>query len=88
MRWHTAPDRTRPAGRTSHASFGATRHHILSVDGVEGPLDWLLEMARAKKLDLAKLSIAALIGQFADALAAARRPAGTPAGSIAGPAGR
>jgi segregation and condensation protein A len=44
---------------------------ILSVDGVEGPLDWLLEMARAKKLDLAKLSIAALIGQFADALAAA-----------------
>jgi len=44
---------------------------VLSADGVEGPLDWLLEMARAKKLDLAKLSIAALIGQFADALATA-----------------
>ena len=44
---------------------------VLSADGVEGPLDWLLEMARAKKLDLAKLSIATLIGQFADALATA-----------------
>jgi segregation and condensation protein A len=44
---------------------------VLSVDGFEGPLDWLLEMARARKINLAKLSIAALIGQFADALAAA-----------------
>jgi segregation and condensation protein A len=53
---------------------------VLSADGVEGPLDWLLEMARARKINLARLSIAALIGQFADALAAAlaapgRRPA-------------
>lgn len=44
---------------------------VLSVDGVTGPLDWLLEMARAKKLDLARLSIGALVEQFADALAAA-----------------
>jgi segregation and condensation protein A len=44
---------------------------VLSVDGFEGPLDWLLEMARARKINLAKLSIAALIGQFAEALAAA-----------------
>jgi segregation and condensation protein A len=41
---------------------------ILSVDGFEGPLDWLLEMARAQKIDLARLSIAALIGAFAAAL--------------------
>ncbi len=41
---------------------------ILSVDGFEGPLDWLLEMARARKLDLAKLSIAALIEAFAMAM--------------------
>ena len=40
---------------------------VLSADGVEGPLDWLLEMARAKKLDLAKAARSpALIGQFAD----------------------
>ena len=44
---------------------------VLSVDGISGPLDWLLEMARAKKIDLARLSIGALIGQFADALATA-----------------
>jgi segregation and condensation protein A len=44
---------------------------VLSVDGITGPLDWLLEMARAKKLDLARLSIAALIGQFAEALSVA-----------------
>jgi segregation and condensation protein A len=44
---------------------------ILSVDGFEGPLDWLLEMARAKKIDLARLSIAALIEAFATAMAAA-----------------
>ena len=44
---------------------------VLSVDGVTGPLDWLLEMVRARKLDLAKLSIGAVIAQFADALATA-----------------
>ena len=44
---------------------------VLSVDGFAGPLDWLLEMVRARKINLAQLSIAALIGQFADALAAA-----------------
>jgi segregation and condensation protein A len=44
---------------------------VLSADGFEGPLDWLLEMVRTRKINLAQLSIAALIGQFADALAAA-----------------
>jgi len=44
---------------------------VLSVDGFAGPLDWLLEMARAKKINLARLSIGALIAQFADALPAA-----------------
>jgi segregation and condensation protein A len=50
-----------PAGAASLAP-------ILSVDGFEGPLDWLLEMARAQKIDLARLSIAALIDSFATAL--------------------
>ena len=44
---------------------------VLSAEGVEGPLDWLLEMARAQKIDLAKLPIAALIGSFVAALDAA-----------------
>lgn len=44
---------------------------VLSVDGYAGPLDWLLEMVRAKQLDLARLPIGALITQFAGALATA-----------------
>jgi segregation and condensation protein A len=50
---------------------------VLSVEGFEGPLDWLLEMARAQKIDLAKLPILALIQSFANALEAALdRPGG------------
>ena len=44
---------------------------VLAVDGFEGPLDWLLEMAQARKIDLARLSIVALIDAFATALEAA-----------------
>ena len=52
---------------------------ILSAEGFEGPLDWLLEMARAHRIDLAKLPIAALIQSFVDALEAAlARPDGQP----------
>lgn len=40
----------------------------LAVDGFEGPLDWLLEMARAQRIDLAKLSILALVEAFTAAL--------------------
>lgn len=41
---------------------------VLSVEGFEGPLDWLLDLARSRKIDLARLSIAALIQTFCDAL--------------------
>ena len=41
---------------------------VLSIDGFAGPLDWLLEMARARKIDLARLSIGALIEAFARAM--------------------
>ena len=44
---------------------------VLSVDGFAGPLDWLLEMAQARKIDLARLSIVALIEAFATAMEAA-----------------
>jgi segregation and condensation protein A len=49
---------------------------MLSVAGFEGPLDWLLEMARAKKIDLARLPIADLIQCFVDAFEAALGRAG------------
>jgi segregation and condensation protein A len=41
---------------------------ILAVDGFAGPLDVLLDSARAQKIDLAKLSIAALIEAFVGAM--------------------
>ena len=41
---------------------------VLSVDGFEGPLDWLVEMARARKLDLGRLPILALVEAFGAAL--------------------
>jgi segregation and condensation protein A len=43
----------------------------LAVAGFDGPLDLLLALVRAQQIDLARLSIAALIGTFADALQAA-----------------
>lgn len=51
---------------------------VLSVDGFEGPLDWLVAMARARTLDLSRLSILALVEAFAAALQAglAPRPGG------------
>ena len=36
----------------------------LSLDGFEGPLDLLLELARAQKLDLARISLVALVDQY------------------------
>ena len=41
---------------------------VLAVDGFEGPLDWLLELARAERIDLRKISIRALVEAFAAAL--------------------
>jgi len=32
---------------------------VLSVEGFEGPLDWLVELARARRIDLGKISILA-----------------------------
>jgi len=37
---------------------------ILSLDGFEGPLDLLLDLARAQKLDLGRISIVALVDQY------------------------
>lgn len=54
---------------------------VLAIDGFEGPLDWLLEMARAQHIDLAKLSILALVEAFTAALdgALAQQQRGKPA---------
>ena len=61
----------------------ATDAPVLRAKGFEWPLDWLLEMARDERIDLARLPIAELIGAFAAALEAAlaRGKAPSPAAS-------
>ena len=60
-----------PAWDTPPRRRSAPTSPILAVAGFEGPLDWLLALARAGKVDLARLSILALVEAFADALEAA-----------------
>lgn len=45
----------------------------LTLDGFEGPLDLLLELARAQKVDLARISILSLVEQFLAVIEGARR---------------
>lgn len=46
---------------------------IIDVDGWEGPLDLLLALARAQKVDLRQVSIVQLADQYLEYVAAARR---------------
>ena len=46
---------------------------LLRLDGFEGPLDLLLDLARAQKVDLAKISILSLVEQFLAVIEGARR---------------
>lgn len=45
----------------------------LRLDGFEGPLDLLLDLARSQKVDLERISIVALVDQFLAVLEQARR---------------
>lgn len=45
---------------------------VVDLDGFEGPLDLLLDLARAQKVDLARISILALVEQYLAYLEAAR----------------
>ena len=46
---------------------------VLHLEGFEGPLDLLLELARSQKVDLAKISILALVDQYLAVIEGARR---------------
>ncbi len=46
---------------------------LLQLDGFEGPLDLLLDLARAQKVDLAKISILSLFDQYLAMFEGARR---------------
>ena len=45
----------------------------LHLDGFEGPLDLLLELARSQKVDLARISILSLVEQYLTVIEGARR---------------
>src|SRR5580658_10293713 len=63
------PRRGEPGGEP-----GANDEHLLlKLDGFEGPLDLLLDLARAQKVDLAKISILALVDQYLTVIEGARR---------------
>ena len=46
---------------------------VLQLDGFEGPLDLLLDLARTQKVDLAKISILSLVDQYLAVIEGARR---------------
>lgn len=46
---------------------------VLRLEGFEGPLDLLLDLARSQKVDLAKISILALVEQYLTVIEGARR---------------
>ncbi len=46
---------------------------VLHLDGFDGPLDLLLDLARAQKVDLARISILALVEQYLAVIEGARR---------------
>lgn len=46
---------------------------VLRLDGFEGPMDLLLDLARSQKVDLAKISILSLVDQYLAVIEGARR---------------
>jgi len=46
---------------------------VLSLEGFEGPLDLLLELARGEKVDLSRISILSLVDQYLAVIEGARR---------------
>ncbi|MDE2582553.1 MAG: segregation/condensation protein A [Rhodospirillales bacterium] len=65
-----APDAT-PIGATPDESGAGAL--MLRLDGFEGPLDLLLDLARAQKVDLARISILALVQQYLAVIEGARQ---------------
>jgi segregation and condensation protein A len=64
-------DEMTPSEFTSPATPAADL--IIALDGFEGPIDLLLNLAREQKVDLAKISILALAEQYLAYISAARK---------------
>ena len=61
-----------PGGEGARIAANPDALPVLSVEGFEGPLDFLLEMVRRHRIDLGRLAILPLIDQFVAAFEAAR----------------
>lgn len=57
----------------SEAATASPDALLVRLDGFEGPLDLLLELARGQKLDLARISILSLVEQYLAVIEGARR---------------
>ncbi|HEX4369236.1 MAG TPA: ScpA family protein [Rhodopila sp.] len=51
----------------------ASDNLVLRLEGFEGPMDLLLDLARSQKVDLAKISILSLVDQYLAVIEGARR---------------
>lgn len=62
----TSPDLTADADIAFDAAADATAGEtlVLDLDGFEGPLHLLLDLARAQKVDLAKIALVPLVDQY------------------------
>jgi segregation and condensation protein A len=68
MGWMEAPS---DSART--APDDNPEHLVLRLEGFEGPMDLLLDLARSQKVDLAKISILSLVDQYLAVIEGARR---------------
>ena len=62
-----------PAANAANDAPITTDALLLHLEGFEGPLDLLLELARAQKVDLARISILSLVEQYLVVIEGARR---------------
>jgi len=67
------PPAAEPPASAEADAVTAMDHLSLRLEGFEGPLDLLLELARAQKVDLARISILALVEQYLAVIEGARR---------------
>lgn len=61
-----------PSSDSENGSAAKSGTLILSLDGFEGPLDLLLDLARAQKVDLGRISILHLVDQYLEVTGKAR----------------
>jgi segregation and condensation protein A len=67
------PDTAGPDTAGPGTAAPGTEALVLSLDGFEGPLDLLLDLARAQKVDLARISILSLVDQYLAIVEGARK---------------